>query len=540
LHYTLNRHYHSGPRGFFSGSVLIRGRSFRLVLGLSRFTSIQAQGWRVARTRSINLLCAAVSLLATLFIRPTLGQDSTDALRNVRAQSPGMAAAAPQASEVNALPAWNGPPGSAPYGNIPAGPTQPMPASRPASWPGAPLESSPPNNMPPGSTVSTAGAIPPNMAPAMQPNPNGFVPQINPNTAGMAVLPNTNTGAPQANLDMQSLQVLPGPRQDFDDGRVVATVGSVPILAGDVRGMINQAIRNKMIPEPPEGQEEMFYKMALRPVLKQMVEMKLVVNDAKQAIPATGLGKIEGELNHEFDKAEIPRLMESYKVGNQHELDEALRKVGSSLDWERRSYFERNLFLGWRQQQIKADEVVPLASVIGYYQEHLPDYEFPAQAKWEEIMVSFDKFPDKAAAYAAIAQMGNQLMQGAPFGELAKSASQGPTSDKGGAYDSTTKGSLACKALDEALFSLPVGTLSQIIESERGFHIIRVVERKDAGKKSFEDAQADIKKQLKEDNRKKQLDKYLAELHKKTPVWTIFSDQPGGLDGPKQEEEHHF
>ncbi len=271
-----------------------------------------------------------------------------------------------------------------------------------------------------------------------------------------------------------------------------------------------------------------------------MVEMKLVVNDAKQVIPAAGLGKIEQELNREFDKAEIPRLMASYKVNNQHDLDDALRKLGSSLDWERRSYYERNLYLGWRQQQVKADEVVPLANVIGYYQQHLADYEYPAKAKWDEIMVSFDKFPDKPAAYVAIAQIGNQLMQGAKFDELAKSSSQGSTAYNGGAYDWTTKGSLACKALDEALFNLPPNTLSQIIESDRGFHIIRVVERKEAGRKSFEDAQADIKKQLKEENRKKQLEKYLAELHKKTPVWTIFSDQPGGLDGPKEPEEHHF
>jgi hypothetical protein len=519
---------------------LFAANLFGLVIGISPFHIAKAQGWRVTRTCYINLLRAGVPLMAALFIQPTSAQDALDLSRNVRAQSPGVAAAAPQAAELNSLPPWNGPPGSAPYGNIPAGPTQPLPTGRPAGWPGAPLESYPPNNSLPGTMPPPAGSLPPNMAPAAQWNQNGLPPQQNPDTPGIPVVPNANPQAPQANLDMQSLQVLPGPRQDFDDGRVVATVGSVPILAGDVRGMINQAVRNKMIPEPPEGQEEMFYRMASRPVLKQMVEMKLVVNDAKQTIPAAGLGKIEGELNHEFDKTEIPRLMEAYKVTNQHDLDEALRKTGSSLDWERRSYSERNLFLGWRQQQVKADEVVPLANVIGYYQEHLPDYEYPAQAKWEEIMVSFDRFPDKAAAYAAIAQMGNQLMQHAAFTELAKSASQGATSDKGGAYDWTTQGSLASKALDEALFSLPVGTLSQIIESERGFHIIRVVERKNAGKKSFEDAQADIKKQLKEDNRKKQLEKYLAELHKKTPVWTVFSDQPGGLDGPKQEEEHHF
>ena len=376
----------------------------------------------------------------------------------------------------------------------------------------------------------------------MQPNPYGAPPQQQPYIgappAGAA--PYGSEANPQANTEMQSLQVLPGPRQDFDDGRVVATVGSVPILAGDVKGMLNQAIRNKMIPEAPPGQEEMLYQAALRPVLRQMVEMKLVVNDAKQTIPAAGLGKIEAEMNREFDKGEVAQLMKLYNVSSQHDLDDALRKTGSSLDWERRSYFERNLFMGWRQQQLKGDEVVPLANVVGYYQEHLADYEYPAQARWEEIMVSSENFPDKSTAYAAMAQMGNQLMQGASFADVAKSGSQGPTSDKGGAHDWTTKGSLACKALDEALFTLPVGTLSQIIESERGFHIIRVVERKEAGRKSFEDTQGDIKKQLKEDIRKKALDKYLAELHKKTPVWTIFSDQPGGLDGPKQEEEHHF
>jgi parvulin-like peptidyl-prolyl isomerase len=395
--------------------------------------------------------------------------------------------------------------------------------------------------LPPSSGPSNVPQIAslPIIAPQAQlPSPTMPAPQ--PGAGPLPVDPNSGAGAPQPSLDMQNLQVLPGPRQDFDDGRVVATVGSVPILAGDVRGMINQAIHNKMIPEPPPGQEEMLYKAALRPVLKQMVEMKLVVNDAKSTIPAAGLTKIEQELNREFDKAEIPHLMQSYKVDNQHDLDESLRKLGSSLDWERRAYYERNLFAGWRQQQVKTEEVIPLADVIGYYQQHLADYEYPAQAKWEEIMVSFQQFPDKPTAYGAIAQIGNQLMQGAKFNELAKTSSQGPTAFNGGAYDWTTKGSLACKALDEALFSLPPNTLSQIIESDRGFHIIRVTERKEAGKKSFEDTQTDIKKQLKADHSKKQLEKYLAELHKKTPVWTIFNDEPGGIDGPKEPEEHHF
>ncbi len=204
----------------------------------------------MTRTRPINLLRNAVSLIAMLSIHMAL------------AQQPGYPAAAPQTADANALPAWNPQPGSVPYVNIPTGPTQPMPASRPASWPGTPLETNPPNNALP-SSVPQIASLPSIVPPPAQPNPNAL--GSPPNAGPQPVDPNAAAGAPQPSLDMQSLQVLPGPRQDFDDGRVVATVGSVPILAGDVHGMINQAIHNKMIPEPPPGEEEMLYRAAMRP-----------------------------------------------------------------------------------------------------------------------------------------------------------------------------------------------------------------------------------------------------------------------------------
>ena len=134
--------------------------------------------------------------------------------------------------------------------------------------------------------------------------------------------------------------------------------------------------------------------------------------------------------------------------------------------------------------------------------------------------------------------MGNQVMQGASLAEVAKAGSQGPTASSGGSYDWTNQGSLSSKEIDQAIFSLPVGSLSEIFETSRGCHIVRVIERKPAGKKSFEDAQTAIKDQLKKENIKSQVDKYLSEVKKKTPVWTIYDDQPGGLEGPKQPEQH--
>ena len=66
---------------------------------------------------------------------------------------------------------------------------------------------------------------------------------------------------------------------------------------------------------------------------------------------------------------------------------------------------------------------------------------------------------------------------GAPFPEIARSGSDGVTASDGGARDWTTQGSLVSKKLDEALFGLPVGELSPILEDEYGLHIVRVTER---------------------------------------------------------------
>src|SRR5262249_52682926 len=144
---------------------------------------------------------------------------------------------------------------------------------------------------------------------------------------------------------------LPGPRQDYDDGRVVATVGTIPILAGDVRALLTQRIREKAksaSQEMPSADDmKTIYAMYMRPMLKSMVETKLIVNDAKQTIPAAGLAKLEEEMNHEFDKTEMPKLMKTYKADSQHDLDQALRAEGSSLDWERRMYTEKNIEMGW-------------------------------------------------------------------------------------------------------------------------------------------------------------------------------------------------
>ena len=139
----------------------------------------------------------------------------------------------------------------------------------------------------------------------------------------------------------------------------------------------------------------------------------------------------------------------------------------------------------------------------------------------------------------ALAEMGDEVLRGKQFADVAKARSQGLTADKGGQRDWTSKGALRSNVLDEAIFGLPVGTMSRILEDEDGFHIIRVIERKEAGAVPVKDAQVEIKNKLKEERSKKQTSAYLDKLRGETAAWTILdndSEPPEDSEPPDDSE----
>src|SRR5690606_235465 len=117
--------------------------------------------------------------------------------------------------------------------------------------------------------------------------------------------------------------------------------------------------------------------------------------------------------------------------------------------------------------------------------------------KWEELMIRFDRSGgDRNAAWRALAEMGNEVwsqvsanpgVRGPVFAAVAKAKSHGFTASEGGLQE-TTIGSLKCDDLNTALTTLEIGRLSDCIESEQGFHLIRVLERKEAGRTPFTEA----------------------------------------------------
>jgi parvulin-like peptidyl-prolyl isomerase len=190
-------------------------------------------------------------------------------------------------------------------------------------------------------------------------------------------------------------------------------------------------------------------------------------------------------------------------------------------------FFERALAQQWVQQKVNSDAEIPHAEMIACYQSRLAEYDYPSKARFEQLTVKFGPTRSRQEAWNQLAEMGNDVLEGRSFADVAKERSEGPTASSGGQFDWTTKGSLVSKAIDEAIFMLPAGQLSAILEDGKALHIVRVVERVDAGRTPFIEAQVAIKDELILERRKKEMDDYLSKLRDRTPVWTIFDEDSG-------------
>lgn len=399
-------------------------------------------------------------------------------------------------------------------------PTQPKAVSRPDSWPTAKTADAHPDALGkhvlssirenPGAPLEPLDAITPEAVAGGVVQAQYAEPFTPPGLPASATAPSRDL------LNMQSLETA----------MVVARVGPEVVLAGDLMTPAASEWLAKVSPGLKPEQIRELKLMIYKQVMKPHVETLLIYVDACRTIPEDRLPEIEKKVNEAFDGQQLPKMMEEAGVAGIREYESLIKSRGQSLDRMRKMFFERALAQQWLSTQVETDTEIPHADMIAWYENHLADYEFPARARFEQLTVRITPTQTRNEAWNKLAAMGNEVFQGRPFADVAREKSEGPTAKSGGVYEWTTKGALVSKALDEAIFTLPVGQLSTILDDGTSFHIIRVTERTEAGRTPFIEAQVGIRETLIQQKQKSEQEAYFHRLRERTPVWTIFDDDP--------------
>jgi peptidyl-prolyl cis-trans isomerase C len=114
----------------------------------------------------------------------------------------------------------------------------------------------------------------------------------------------------------------------------------------------------------------------------------------------------------------------------------------------------------------------------------------------------------KAKAKAKAEDLLKQIKDGADFAELAKTNSDCPSSKQGGDLNFFGRGQMA-PAFEEAAFALKTGQVSDVVETQFGYHIIKVTDRKND---TFEKAKDDCMNLLTQPKRAELAEEYVASL----------------------------
>ena len=308
--------------------------------------------------------------------------------------------------------------------------------------------------------------------------------------------------------------------EEWEPGKVVAIVGGEAIFMGDMAFEIHQLLDKFMAGAPAWAKEQQRGELAKR-LIRKYVDARLLYIDVKRNLPdEVDVEMIRNSLAEQFDNQIAPEMAKKVGLSGVIQLDGYLRARGSSLRQVRQAWITDSIvkyFLPQQQQQSFEQEVTH-DDLIDYYRSNIEDYEIKAKARWEQLMVRFDKFKTRQEALKAIQQMGDDVYYGANLEAVARKRSHGFNSAKGGQHDWTQQGSLALEQIDKAIFELPLNRLSEIIETKSGYHIVRVKERVEAGYVPFRDAQVEIKEKLQAKKRDAALQRHLEKIREQIPT----------------------
>ena len=330
-----------------------------------------------------------------------------------------------------------------------------------------------------------------------------------------------------------------------DPATVVAVIGNDRVLYGDVSPKVEARIAEVMGKTEQEIPAEQLHYARVnltRSLLGQTIRNKMM--RASFLLDQVGTQSADKRREAEetmtvkarqmFYEAEIPELYEQYEVTSLRDLDEQLREKNSSLAARERDFIDMMLGHLYIRGKVEKDPKVSIAEIVGYYQTHLAEYEHPARSKWEQLSVLFENFPSRQAAYEAIEAMGREAYFGGSMQAVARAKSQEPYASSGGVHDWISKGSLASEILDEKVFSLPIGKMSEIIEDGEGFHIVRVLDRQAAGVTPLSDLQDEIRTKIRQQKINTSQQSVMEEMQARVPVWTMFPDDvPGSMPLPR-------
>jgi peptidyl-prolyl cis-trans isomerase SurA len=291
--------------------------------------------------------------------------------------------------------------------------------------------------------------------------------------------------------------------------RIVAVVNQEIITFSEIEKWsrpLQQEIKAEDRLERRERTQEVFRK-----VLERIIEEKLIEQEAKKSGTKVTPKEIEGAVEEMKQKNKI----------NQEELEMALAAEGLTLEAFKKNLEKRILRTKFVHSMVKVEQKPGEKELTEFFLKNVNQYRVNQSYQPAHILFLI---PQEAAPeqIRGIRKKGQKVLEkikeGADFAKMAMEYSEDASSRKeGGDLGYFKKGELL-PTLEREAMKLQVGEVSDLIRTEVGFHILKLLDRKGGEPPPFEEIREKVQADYYEMEFEKAYQQFLSKLKEKSVI----------------------
>ncbi|MFO7936954.1 MAG: peptidylprolyl isomerase [Kiritimatiellia bacterium] len=265
-----------------------------------------------------------------------------------------------------------------------------------------------------------------------------------------------------------------------------------------------------------------FYSQNGVPEEQLKSQLPQLVDQAREQAVGTKLlmdqaSKMNTEVSDEEIEEQLNKVIE--QVGGADAFQKALEQQQINEE-----IFRAQLKQGCRVDKLIQDAVKTVCDptedeLKKYYEEHKDDFRKGERVLAQHILVSPDGSEEtsKTTARQKISDIRERVSDGADFSDEAAAHSMCPSGKEGGSLGWFGRGMMVPE-FDQTVFNMNVGDVSDIVETQFGYHLIYKTDHEAAAEATYEDARPKILELLRHSRRGKAVTDYVESLKAEAEV----------------------
>lgn len=285
---------------------------------------------------------------------------------------------------------------------------------------------------------------------------------------------------------------------------VVATVNGTDIPKIELKKIYTIMSAQLKMTQQEVSEEKLIYS-----ALDELISAELLKQESKKQNITPSPEAVEKEL--ETLRAQFP---------DTESFENALREKGFTIKDVRKNIEDQLVLKEVLEREIDSKIAVSEKAVKDFYAENRDYFKKEESVRASHILVKSEENDNEKKVAEARKKIDNILAlvkKGDDFGEAAKKYSEGPSASSGGDLGYFTRGQMV-KPFEDAAFSLKTGEISDVVKTRFGFHIIKLVDRKEKGVAPLEEVRESIKSYLTRLEGEKHFARYIESLRSSASI----------------------